>query len=201
MVRIKFCGLTAPADMEAVNELHPDYIGFVFWKNSRRYVDPKTATGLKAMLHADILTVGVFVDEEQAVVADLLNSKVIDIAQLHGHEDGAYIASLRKLSPAPIIQAFKICRPSDLERAMASKADYILFDSGAGTGKAFDWSLLNSFDRPFFLAGGLDLENINKAIHHFHPFALDVSSGIETNGKKDKEKMAAFIAAVRKEEV
>ena len=198
MTRIKLCGLSRPCDIEAVNTLLPDYIGFVFAGKSRRYVSPEKAKTLREALNPAIKAVGVFVREEPAVVAGLLNEGVIDLAQLHGGEDEAYIARLRALTDRPIIQAFRIDNPADLDRARASAADYILLDNGAGgTGAAFDWSLLRGFDRPYFLAGGLGPENVAEAVATLHPYAVDVSSGIETDGCKDISKMQAFVMAAR----
>ena len=201
MTRIKLCGLTRPCDIEWANDLRPDYIGFVFARKSRRYVSPEIAKALRAELDPAIQAVGVFVNEAPEVVADLLNTGVIDLAQLHGGEDEDYIKALRKLTDRPLIQAFRVENTADLERARQSTADHVLLDSGAGgTGMAFDWSVLKDFDRPFFLAGGLGQDNVVRAIKAVHPFAVDVSSGIETDGAKDCIKMTAFVNAVRHEE-
>ncbi len=124
---------------------------------------------------------------------------IIDIAQLHGDEDEDYIAQLRLLTDKKIIKAFRIKTVKDIKIAEQSTADYILLDSGAGTGEVFDWGFVKSIRRPYFLAGGLDARNAASAVKALYPFAVDVSSGIETDGVKDKTKMAAFIAAVRKE--
>ncbi|MGI6254395.1 MAG: phosphoribosylanthranilate isomerase [Acutalibacter sp.] len=200
MTRIKLCGLCRPEDIEAANQLRPDYIGFVFAPESRRYVAPDLAEEWRRMLAPEIQAVGVFVNEAPERVAELLNSGVIDAAQLHGAEDEVYLKRLRSLSPKPIIQAFRVRTPQDAAKAEQSSADYVLLDSGAGTGRTFDWELIRSVKRPFFLAGGLDSGNVTEAVRLLHPFGVDVSSGIETNGVKDKIKMAAFVAAVRKEE-
>ena len=199
MSKIKLCGLSRKCDIEWANALKPEYIGFVFWSKSKRNVPPEKAKELKDLLSPDIKAVGVFVDEPIENVAELLNDNIIDIAQLHGGEDEEYIKKLRVLSDKPIIKAFLLKSESDAERAEKSTADYILVDSGTGTGKSFDWELLKNISRPYFLAGGLCCENISQAIETLHPYAVDVSSGIETNGCKDKNKMAAFVAAVRKE--
>ena len=199
MSKIKLCGLSRKCDIEWVNELKPEYIGFVFWNKSKRNVPPEKAKELKGLLSPDIKAVGVFVDEPIENVAELLNDNIIDIAQLHGGEDEEYIKKLRALSGKPIIKAFLLKSEIDAERAEKSTADYILVDSGTGTGKSFDWELLKNISRPYFLAGGLCCENISQAITALDPYAVDVSSGIETNGCKDKNKMAAFVAAVRKE--
>lgn len=198
MTKIKLCGLTRPFDIDAANELRPDYTGFVFAKKSRRYVSPERARELRARLSPDICAVGVFVREEPEAVAELLNGGVIDMAQLHGGEDADYIRRLRALTDRPVIQAFRVETPADLDRARASAADHILLDNGAGgTGSAFDWSLLRGFDRPYFLAGGLGPENAAAAVAALHPFGVDVSSGIEMDGHKDIQKMRAFVGAVR----
>ena len=199
MSKIKLCGLSRKCDIEWVNALKPEYIGFVFWSKSKRNVPPEKAKELKNLLSPDIKAVGVFVDEPIENVAELLNDNIIDIAQLHGGEDEEYIKKLRMLSGKPIIKAFLLKSDIDAERAEKSTADYILVDSGTGTGKSFDWELLKNISRPYFLAGGLCCENISQAITALDPYAVDVSSGIETNGCKDKNKMAAFVAAVRKE--
>ena len=197
--KCKLCGLMRPADIAAANALRPDYIGFVFAPKSRRYVSPQLAATLKSQLAPGIQAVGVFVNEAPETVADLLNTGTIDLAQLHGREGEDYIAHLRTLTDKAIIQAFKITAQQDIEQAEQSTADYILLDSGAGSGTTFDWSLLQGIRRPYFLAGGLAPENVTQAIRALHPYAVDVSSGIEQNGQKDREKMAAFVAAVRKE--
>ena len=199
MTKIKFCGLSRPCDIEAANELGADYIGFVFWPGSKRYVSIEQAAELKKRLSGEIKAVGVFVDEAPERVADLLERGVIDIAQLHGKEDESYIERLRELTDHPIIRAVKVKSRDDLERAAGSTADYLLLDAGAGDGAVFDWSVAKGIGRPYFLAGGLAPQNAREAIRALHPYAVDVSSGIETDGRKDREKMAAFADAVRKE--
>ncbi len=200
MSKIKLCGLSRKCDIEWANELHPEYIGFVFAPKSRRYVSVDTAAELKAMLSEDIKAVGVFVNSPIESVAYILSRGIIDIAQLHGSEDEEYISRLSKLTDKPIIKAFSINSAADVSAANNSSADMVLLDSGqGGTGTNFDWKLLGDINRPYFLAGGLCCENISQAITALDPYAVDVSSGIETNGCKDKNKMAAFVAAVRKE--
>ena len=193
MTRIKLCGLSREEDIHAVNALMPDYVGFVFWSRSKRYVSPEHAQTLRKILAEGISAVGVFVDEDPANIASLTRSGTIDLIQLHGHETEDYITNLRSLTPAPIIKAFKFSGTS------GTSADYIMIDSGMGTGKTFDWSAIHA-SRPYFLAGGLSPENVRLAIRTLHPFAVDVSSGIETGGTKDAEKMRAFVEAVRQED-
>ena len=127
----------------------------------------------------------------------MLNTGVIDIAQLHGHEDEAYISRLRSLAGMPVIQAFRVRNEEDALAAQSSPADAILLDAGAGDGKPFDWNWLRAVTRPYFLAGGLNPENVSRAVRDLKPFAVDVSSGIETDGFKDINKMRAFVRAVR----
>ena len=200
MTKIKLCGLSRLCDMETANELKPDYIGFVFVSKSKRYVTYEKASELKSRLSPEIQAVGVFVNKHPQDVAKLMQNDIIDIAQLHGDEDEDYITQLRLLTDKPIIKAFRIKTANDIKTAKQSAADYILLDSGAGTGTAFDWDLIKSIRRPYFLAGGLDVDNVMGAVKELHPFAVDVSSGIEANGVKDKTKIAAFVAAVRKED-
>ena len=200
MTRIKFCGLTRKCDIEVVNELGPEYIGFVFWPRSKRVVTREQASELKAMLDPSIKAVGVFVDEDIEVVKSLLNDDIIDIAQLHGSEDGTYINDLKMSTGKPVIKAFKIRSEDDGRQAEESPADMVLLDSGMGTGKTFNWEIIKGVKRPFFLAGGLAPDNAAEAIRELHPYALDVSSGIETEGIKDIKKMADFYEAVRKED-
>ena len=197
--KIKLCGLSRPEDIETANRLKPDYIGFVFAEKSKRYVNPEKAAELKSLLSSEIKAVGVFVNEKPKVIAEILQAGTIDMAQLHGSEDEEYIKSLRKLTDRPIIQAFKIESEKDILAAESSSADYVLLDSGAGTGVTFDWSLIKNIKRPYFLAGGLSPDNVDEAIKVLQPWAVDVSSGIETNGLKDPAKMQAFVEKVRKE--
>lgn len=200
-IRIKLCGLSRVCDIEVANELKPDYIGFVFAPGSRRYVPPDKARELKKMLDPGIQTVGVFVREEPEVIAGILDDGIIDLAQLHGGEDEDYISRLRELTDRPVIKAFRIDSEEDIRAAEASSADYILLDSGSGgTGTTFEWKLLSDMKRPYFLAGGLDPDNAGEAVRRLKPYGVDVSSGIETEGQKDKSKMTAFVHAVRKEE-
>lgn len=198
MTKIKLCGLSRPCDVEAANGLQPDYIGFVFAPKSRRYVSMEQAAALMEQLNPAIKTVGVFVNENPETVAAYLKAGIIDIAQLHGGESENYIRRLRSLTGKPLIQAFRIDTEQDIEAANESSADYVLLDSGeGGTGAAFDWHLLSKIRRPYFLAGGLTAHNVANAVKTLTPYAVDVSSGIETDGQKDRNKMTAFVTAVR----
>ncbi len=199
MTHIKLCGLSRHEDIEVVNQLKPDYIGFIFVEKSKRYVNPIFANELKKKLDKEIKVVGVFVDEELEIVNDLLTLGIIDIAQLHGSESNEYIENLKEISKKPVIKAFSIVTQDDLLEAKQSNADFILLDSkSGGSGTQFDWSLLKDFKKDYFLAGGLDHKNVYEAVKKINPFAVDVSSGIETNGLKDKDKMKEFVENVRK---
>lgn len=200
MSKIKFCGLTRRADIEAVNSLAPDYIGFVFAPQSKRYLPREEAAKLRKLLVTKAQVVGVFVNEPLENIIDLLEAGIIDQVQLHGQETEAYLQELRQRTKAIIIQAFTIGNSQDVEQAQASSADYILLDTGAGTGRVFDWQLVQQVQREFFLAGGLSEANITDAIEQLQPYAVDISSGIETAGIKDQKKMARIIAQVRRDE-
>ena len=195
--KIKICGLTRPEDIEAVNQLLPDYIGFVFWKKSRRNIEPQKAKELKGMLDSRMKAVGVFLDAEIELVINLLKEGVIDIAQLHGSEDEAYIKRVKSETGREVIKAFNVNKLPSLMIAEESPADYIMLDSGTGSGKAFDHRILSEVRRPFFLAGGLSPDNVKEIISKVHPYAVDVSSGVETDGLKDPEKMKTFVEATR----
>lgn len=197
-VKIKLCGMMEQKDIEAANRLKPDYIGFIFAPKSRRYVTKTQAAAMKAILNPEIQAVGVFVNEKPEVIAEYLKEGIIDVAQLHGQEDENYIQRLRNLTERPLIQAFRIQTKADVEKAVKSSADLILLDAGAGgTGTSFEWSLIQNIERPWLLAGGLYPENVAEAIRQLKPYGVDVSSGIETDGKKDPQKMERFVNEVR----
>ncbi len=197
MTKIKLCGLRRPCDIEYANALEPEYVGFVFAESSRRYVEPEKAKKLRMLLKPGILPVGVFVNGKTKVIAELIRQGTVGAVQLHGHETPEEIEKLKSMIGCPIIQAFRIREPADAAAAEASPADLILLDSGGGTGTAFDWSLIQGIRRSYFLAGGLTPENVPAAIELLHPFAVDASSSLETDGCKDQKKMTMFVNAVR----
>ena len=200
MTKIKICGLFRPCDIEYVNAVRPDWCGFsVNFPKSHRNRTPDQVRALRRGLAEGVVPVGVFVDQPVEDVAALLNDGTISVAQLHGHEDAAYIAALRAAAPGhPVWRAFKVRGPEDLEAAGASPADLVILDNGYGTGETFDWSMAGGVARPFLLAGGLTPENIPDAIRLLHPYGLDISSGVETDKQKDPEKIRAAVAAARK---
>lgn len=198
--KIKICGLMTERDIDFANVLRPDFIGFIFAGGSRRYVPPDMASKLSMMLLPSVRTVGVFANQQFKSIEWIIRNGIIDIVQLHGHESDDYIISLRQIIRKPIIKAFNIESTKDVDRAANSPADLILLDNGAGgTGKTFDWSLVKNLERPFFLAGGLDPDNVRAAVFNTHPYAVDVSSGVEKERVKDFEKMQDFINAVRRD--
>lgn len=215
MVKVKFCGIRRTEDIEAVNRLQPDFAGFVFAK-SQRQVMKEQAVALKEMLDPGIRTVAVLVNMPVEEAAALANNGIADLLQLHGDEDAAYIAKLKTLTEAKIIKAIRLRSGEPTANAgllaEAAQADYYLFDTFipdayGGTGKTFSLSLLNnlSIDKPFFLAGGLDADNIAEIIRQVQEdarllpyfYGVDVSGGIETDGYKDAAKMEAFMKAIQ----
>ena len=198
--KIKICGLKRPEDITYVNEAKPDYCGFIIeFPKSSRNVTGALVRELTAKLNPDIIPVGVFVNAAPERVEELLLDGTIHIAQLHGQEDEAYIKKLKSLTDHPVMKAFSIQEKKDLDAAAASSADLILLDHGkGGTGETFDWSLLEGWrKRPYFLAGGLNPENIPEAIQRIHPWGIDLSSAVETDGKKDRGKILQAVKTVR----
>jgi phosphoribosylanthranilate isomerase len=201
-MRIKICGLFRDEDIDYANEAHPDYIGFVFAPSKRR-VSPPLAQYLRFRLADGIVPVGVFANAPANEILSLYQSGTISIAQLHGAEDESYIAHLKKITASNNslpIKVIKVIRSEELKSKLSPTiADYILIDSGAGTGKSFNWELIKSkkFIKPWFLAGGIDLKNIEQAMA-LNPFAVDISSGAETKDVKDREKILQLVSTVRK---
>jgi len=216
-MHIKICGLSREQDIDYVNEGRPDYAGFVF-AQSKRQVTPALAQNLRSRLADGIVPVGVFVNAQINEITSLYNNGVISAAQLHGGENDDYIIKLKeKNNGLPVIKVCKFltikrknpAEAQEAERDFAYSAysgiinnknsDYILIDSGAGSGKTFNWDHLKKLkiEKPWFLAGGINLDNIEKAIK-LNPFAVDVSSGAETDGIKNREKILQLIAIARK---
>ena len=213
---VKICGLRRREDAEAAGFLQPDLAGFILSPGYRRSIDIEKAKTLRRILSPQIGTVGVFVDASYAEIVQAADAGCISMIQLHGSEDETFIRKITALTGLPVIKAFRIGGPEDLAAAAASSAPWVLLDSGSGTGRCFDWDLLDRFlkeqaaehDGPLFpgghqwiLAGGLTAENVPAAIQRFHPDGVDVSSKVETGGWKDPAKMAAFLAAVRQSRV
>ena len=203
--KIKICGLKRPEDITYVNEAKPDYCGFIIeFPKSFRSVTADEVRDLVKDLIQEIQPVGVFIDAPMELVRSLLDDGTLALAQLHGQENESYIRELKTYTDKLIIKAFSIKTEADIKKAIRSEADYILLDQGAGgTGETFDWSLVPAIKRPWFLAGGLGCENLESAIHLLHPWAVDLSSSVETDGHKDPDKILEAVYAVRniKEEI
>lgn len=206
MVKLKICGMRRSEDIEMANRYKPDYIGFVF-ADSPRKVSYGQAKELSSLLSDDIVPVGVFVNEHMKLIVDLFKDGIIEMAQLHGDEDEKYIRNLKDKSieetgkQIPVINAIEIKEGADYDDELLkwrdSASDYFILDSGKGSGKTFDWSLLDKesdfFENSIFLAGGLNSENLALAIEEFNPFAVDLSSSVETDGFKDEKKIKKII--------
>ena len=198
MVKIKICGLKRLEDIKIVNKYKPDFIGFVF-ADSKRKVTPDLARQMKQNLDDSIQSVGVFVDAAIDEILEIHEQGIIDMAQLHGSESEDYIEKLKKKSnnQLKIINAIEMDDEKDLLEYDNSIADYLLLDSGKGSGKTFDWRLIRKdLKKEFFLAGGLNYQNISRAINEFDPYAIDLSSSVETNGYKDELKIKKVMEAM-----
>ena len=201
MTNIKICGLRRLEDIQAVNQYVPDYAGFVF-APGRRQVTPEQAAKLSENLNTEICPVGVFVNESEEIICRLVESGVIRAIQFHGQETEVEISRMKRRFPnIPVIRAVSMKQDHELKRWDASDADYLLLDAGnGGTGHTFDHNLIaqaGTIQKPWFLAGGMQAENVREAIQAFHPFGIDCSSGVETDGKKDPVKIRRIIENVR----
>lgn len=198
--KIKICGLRRREDILAVNEAKPDYCGFIIeFPKSFRSITADKVRELVKDLAPEIQAVGVFVNAPVELVSGLLNEGTLALAQLHGQENEVYIRELKKLTDKPLIKAFSVKTREDIEKALQSPADYILLDQGSGgTGTTFDWSLIPKIKRSFFLAGGIGAENLEQAIREIRPYAVDLSSSVETDKWKDPEKIRNVVDIVRK---
>ncbi|MDD6728214.1 MAG: phosphoribosylanthranilate isomerase [Eubacteriales bacterium] len=190
MAKIKICGLRREKDIEFVNELKPDYIGFILTAGFRRSIDREMAQHLKSLLSPDIKAVGVFVNDSIENINYFVDNQIIDIVQLHGKESPDFCEKIN----APVIKCFT---PETFHKTGDYNADYYLFDSGTGTGQTFDWNSLPKTDKPFFLAGGLDKKNIPLAIKQINPYAVDLSSAVETDGVKDYNKIKQIMECMK----
>lgn len=214
MQKIKLCGMMKPCDIEYANRVKPDFVGFIF-ANTRRKISAAQAKQFREALDAEIPAVGVFVNEDISVIVSLVQDGCIDMIQLHGEEDADYIRRLREICGVPVIKAVKVQTVEQIRQAAALPVDYLLLDTYrkgvlGGTGEAFDWELLREakaaagdtaegalFGKPYFLAGGLYAGNLREAAA-LGSYGLDVSSGIETDGSKDFDKMVEVMELVRK---
>ena len=208
--KVKMCGISKVETIPAVVEAKPDYMGLVF-APSKRQVTVEQAKILIEELHKQCInhydtkvvkTVGVFVNETLDNLVRIADTANLDAVQLHGDEDEAFIQSLKERTNVDVWKAVQIRSAADAEAWIDSSADMLLFDAyhkdeRGGTGEVFDWSCLDAFERPFMLAGGIDCTNVARAIRTVRPYGIDISSGIETNGVKDDEKITAFTKIVK----
>lgn len=197
MALVKICGIRTEQDAVIINEAKPDFAGFICSQGFRRSITLEKAVALRKQIRAGISTVGVFVNEEIDTVLSFLESGAINAVQLHGNEDNNYIDLLRTYTDAVIVKAFVVKTKEDIETAEKSHADMIILDSGTGTGKEFNQELIGNFPRKYFLAGGMNPGTVAEKIKKLNPFAVDVSSGVETDGVKDRQKVLEFIKQVR----
>lgn len=198
---IKICGLRRLEDAAAVNAAQAQYAGFVF-AESRRQLTAAQARQLRQALSPAIQTVGVFVDAAPEDIAAICGQKLIDLIQLHGHEDAAYIERLRRLTEVPVIKAVPVRSVEDVLQAQRLDCDYLLLDTycpgvAGGSGRQFDYRQIPPLEKPFFLAGGLTPENVQAAIEQVRPYAVDVSSGVEIDGRKSFARILQFAQQVR----
>ncbi len=203
MTKIKICGLRRMEDIEYVNEFLPDYIGFIF-ADSKRYVEPSCVKMLIEKLSPEIKTVGVFVNEDINKISEISSMLNLDVIQLHGDENNDYILKLRNEKLREIWKAVSVKNSDDLEKMSKIKADRILLDTykkgeRGGSGESFNWDILASVNcKDIILAGGLNCGNIRNAIQEVRPYMVDVSSGAESDGFKDREKIKKCIEAARR---
>jgi phosphoribosylanthranilate isomerase len=202
MTKVKICGLTRLEDIKAVNEVLPDYVGFVF-ANSRRKVGLETAIELKKNLNSSIKAVGVFVNEEPENIIRFCKEQVIDVIQLHGDEKEEYILKLKQYLGNDIIKAVRVKEAADINKEARLPCDYILLDTYregqyGGSGTVFNWNLISNVSKPFFLAGGIYSGNVLQAVKQCNPYCIDVSSGVETDHFKDLGKIRDLIQKIRR---
>ena len=192
MTKVKICGLSTKEAVGTAVSAGADYIGFVF-APSKRQVTVEQATELAKFIPSHIQKVGVFVSPSRAELLEAVDKVGLDLVQVHGQVADDLFENL----PCASIQAVQVDGDGHVPN---SQADYLLFDAPvAGSGQTFDWGQLDTTElsQPFFIAGGLNEDNVARAIQHFSPFAVDVSSGVETDGQKDHEKIRRFIERVK----
>lgn len=200
MTRLKICGITNEKEINMVNQSKPDYIGFVF-AESRRRITPETAWKLRNGLEPGIRTVGVFVDEPLDMILKLAGEGVIDLIQLHGNEDERTITALKEKTSCPVIKAVRVRNSDQIRRSEKLPCDFLLLDSFqsgtyGGSGVCFDHALIPDLQKPFFIAGGLNAGNIGQLIAQYRPYGVDVSSGAETDGIKDENKIRQLVELI-----
>lgn len=200
-MKIKICGLRTLEDISYVNVAMPDFTGFIFARGSKRKITIEQAELMKSALNKNIKSVGVFVDESPEVIISAAKLGIIDIIQMHGSETDEYIKEIKNYTKMEVIKAFKADENLNYN-IENTNADYVLVDSFGknsfgGTGNTFDWGLIPETNKKLFLAGGLNSENILEAIKRVKPYCVDINSGVETNGAKDKQKIIEIIQKIK----
>lgn len=199
MSRIKICGLRRTEDVDYVNEFKPDYAGFIYVPGRTRNVEPELGKLLKARLDPHIKAVGVFLNEEREKIASIYDDGLFDIIQLHGQESKEDVKWLRDRTGAQVIKAVSVKTSDDIRRWEESEADYLLLDNGnGGTGKSFDWKLICHMTKPYFIAGGINADNLSEALG-YKPYGVDISGGVEKDGFKNRELIKKVIEIVRRQ--
>lgn len=196
-IKIKICGLFRPIDIEYVNQVAPDFAGFILTPGFRRSINREQAADFRQKLHPKIPAAGVFVNAPCEEIISYLKEDIVQMVQLHGDETEEAIQYIKAAAGKPVAKAVKVRDRGDVEMWLDSSADYLVFDGGMGSGVTFDWNLLAGVERKYFLAGGLNLDNLPRALAALHPTGVDMSSGVETDGVKDLEKMQAVVKLVR----
>lgn len=200
MTKIKLCGLMRPQDIEAVNQAKPDFAGFVF-APSKRNISPRHAADLKKLLSPDIPAVGVFSNTPDDLIISLAKDKIIDLIQLHGNESETSANYIKEETGLPIIRAVRVRNTEDINHALHFPCDYLLLDTYVknqygGSGMVFDWNMIPPIEKPWFLAGGLGMNNLKEAAET-GAWCLDISSAAETDGFKDPKKIKELIKTIR----
>lgn len=199
--KIKICGLTRKEDIQIANRYRPDFIGFVF-AEGRRKISFSTAESLRGELSKEIKVVGVFVNESLDNLQAIIKNNLVDLIQLHGDETASYLLKLKEITDKPIIKAIRTKSRDYIKSQLKVESDYFLLDSYkkglyGGSGIAFDYSMLPKIHKPFFIAGGLNRDNILECMFRTKPYGVDISSGVESNGVKDEGKITEIIQMIR----
>ena len=197
MTKIKICGLTSVEEAKDANMARPDFVGIVF-DRGRHFVSDEMAAAIRRQLFSEIPVVGVFSNDDPRHIINLVHAGTIQYVQLHGEESEAYLQALKKEVSVPCIRVVSVKTGEEVVKAEKTAAEFLLLDNGrGGTGRAFDWTRIPTLKKPWFLAGGIGLSNIEEALF-YHPYAVDISTGAETDGRKDPEKMRRLVEIVRK---
>lgn len=203
MAKIKICGICRKQEIDYVNKYRPDYVGFMF-SDSRKQLNAREALDLRKRLADGIETVGVFVNEDPAYAASMCEEGIIDMVQLHGDEDEAYIRRLKELTDKPVIRAVRVCSREKVLKAQELPCDYLLLDAftpgvRGESGRLISRNFIPPLKKPWFLSGGLGVDNLEKIMKQLSPYGFDISGGVESGGRKDAKKIKKVIDMVRRD--